>query len=72
MLLMNGNSNVLFLLVNMKVVGGKLEKKNPNIFTILHCIAKQGNSVPQSAVNANLCAFKKATRFMSEKPVESR
>lgn len=57
--MMNGNSNVLFFLVNMKVVGGKLEKKNPNIFTILHCVAKQGNSVPQSAVNANFCAFKK-------------
>lgn len=28
--MMNGNSNVLFLLVNMKVVGGKLEKKNKN------------------------------------------
>lgn len=69
--MMNGNSNVLFLLVNMKVVGGKLEKKNPNIFTILHFIAKQGNSVPQSAVNANLCVHKKATRLMSEKPVES-
>lgn len=27
--MMNGNSNVLFLLVNMKVVGGKLEKKTP-------------------------------------------
>lgn len=29
--MMNGNSNVLFLLVNMKVVGGKLGKKKKKL-----------------------------------------
>lgn len=67
--MMNGNSNVLFLLVSIKVVGGKLEKKN--IFTILYCIAKQGNSVPQDVVNANLCVFEKAVRLMVEKLIEN-
>lgn len=39
--MMNGNSSVLFLMVNMKVVGGKCKK---NIFIIPYRTAKQGNS----------------------------
>lgn len=67
--MMNGNSSVLFLMVNMNVVGGKCKK---NIFIIPYCTAKQGNSVPQDAVNADLCWFRKAIRLMAEKSTENR
>lgn len=64
--MMNGNSSVLFLMVNMKVVVVSVKK------TFSLSLTAQLNKEIQDAVNADLCWFRKAIRLMAEKSTENR